>query len=410
MPLSSFVQNLKSMWLGTNEYYTDVMIPQIFRGNPAFNINNAEAVSTVYICIKKLADTLSRMPLDLYSAGLTGAEIDKMDYRYPIIHYNPNNYTSSQTFIASLEYWRNLRGNSFARIYRDNRTGQVKSLELLNPAQVISYGVENGSLFYSVDYNGKIAKLDSMQILHFRNLTKDGIWGMNPIEAVRLNISSTWQGMKTIDEFYKNNATTSKFIKSTVSGANQKALLEAIDEFNNKYSGPLEAGKVKPLPPNTDLISTSLSFADALFIETIKFNAAQIGALYGIPEHMLGINSQIRYSNVEQMNLDFLSQTMANIVKIYEQEFEYKLLTTQERIEGKSIEFDTNYLIETDSTTRINNLRTLLNNGVITPNDVANSEGYPAFEGGDKHFMPGNYLTVEEMAKGKPLPNPNLPK
>lgn len=81
MPLSSFVQNLKSMWLGTNEYYTDVMIPQIFRGNPAFNINNAEAVSTVYICIKKLADTLSRMPLDLYSAGLTGAEIDKMDYR-----------------------------------------------------------------------------------------------------------------------------------------------------------------------------------------------------------------------------------------------------------------------------------------------------------------------------------------
>ena len=64
-------------------------------------------------------------------------------------------------------------------------------------------------------------------------------WGINPIEAIRLNVSSTWQGLTTLDSFYKNNATSAKAIKSTISGQNQKAMLEALNDFKAKYSGPV---------------------------------------------------------------------------------------------------------------------------------------------------------------------------
>ena len=403
MPIQSFFSGIKNMWLGTSEMYYDVVVPQIISGT-AFDLQNAESVSTVYICIKKLADTLSRMPINVYVEDSTGRTIDKEDYRYPLLHYSPNNYTSSQTFFASLEYWRNLRGNSFARIWRD-RDGLVTSLELLAPSQVVGYAVENNELYYQViNKKGKEEKLNGSEILHFRSLTKDGIWGINPIEAIRLNVSSTWQGLKTIDTFYRNNATSSKAIKSTISGVNQKAMLEALNEFQSKYAGPVNSGKIIPLPPNTELVDIALNFADAEFINTIKFNAGQIASLYGVPPHLVGIFEATKFNNVEQMALDFKSNTLADIMRVYRQEFEAKLLTTNERLEGKSIEFNSMALVETDSTTRINNLRTLLSNGVITPNDVAINEGYATFEGGSKHYIPGNYIAVEDMGK-KPATN-----
>jgi hypothetical protein len=87
---------------------------------------------------------------------------------------------------------------------------------------------------------------------------------------------------------------------------------------------------------------------------------------------------------------------------------ESKLLTTKDRLKGISIEFNYNALLETDSTTRINNLRTLEGMGVVTINDIAKIEGYKTYPEGDKHFMPGNYLTVEDMAN-RPQKPPTQP-
>ncbi len=53
---------MQRMWLGTSDAFNDVYIPNMINGT-AFDLGKAESVSTVYICIKKLADTLSRMPL-----------------------------------------------------------------------------------------------------------------------------------------------------------------------------------------------------------------------------------------------------------------------------------------------------------------------------------------------------------
>ena len=77
--------------------------------------------------------------------------------------------------------------------------------------------------------------------------------GMNPIEALRLNLSTTWEGMSTLDEFYKASGVNPKVIKSTVAGANQKQMLEALDVLKEKYGGSKGAGDLFPLPPNTEI-------------------------------------------------------------------------------------------------------------------------------------------------------------
>jgi HK97 family phage portal protein len=146
-----------------------------------------------------------------------------------------------------------------------------------------------------------------------------------------------------------------------------------------------------------------LNYGDADFINTLKFNAQQIGALYGIPAWMLGILESTKFNNVETQMLDFRASTLATIGRMYRTELESKLLTTQERISGISIEFNWDALLEIDSTTRINNLRTLANLGVVTINDIAKLEGYPTSPDGDARLVPGNYVTVNSIINKPPV-------
>ena len=401
MPISSFFKGLQNMWVGTDQVYQDLYIPGLINGTNFDALNKAESVSSVYICVKILAETLSRLPLNVYIENEEGKLVDKNDYRYPILHYNPNGYMSQQTFISALEYWRNLKGNAYARIWR-NKQYQVTSLELIPPSRVMGYSVVNNELYYTIkDEKDKEITLNNSDILHFKSLTKDGILGINPIEAIRLNVSSTWQGLQTIDSFYKNNATSPRAIKSTISGANQKAMLDAIAEFKTKYSGAVNAGQMIALPPNTDIVDLALNFADAMFVETLHYNSQQIAALYGVPAWMVGEMTQTKYSSIEATMLEFKATTLANTARMYRQEFESKLLSTQERLDGKTIEFNTMALLETDSTTRINNLRTLASLGAISLNAVAINEGYPTFKNGEYHYAPLNYGAIEQK---KPAP------
>jgi len=233
-------------------------------------------------------------------------------------------------------------------------------------------------------------------MLHFRMITKDGIMGMNPIEALRLNLSTTWEGMSTIDEFYKASGVNPKVIKSTVAGANQKQMLEALDVLKEKYGGSKGAGDLFPLPPNTEIQELQMNAIDAAFLNMIQFNDNKIAALYGIPSHMVGNQTASKYNDIEQTQLGFKSNTVSAISRMYRQEMEYKLLTTAERKAGKSIEFNLMALIETDHRNRLEGYRILANIGAITPNKIARLEGLDTYQGGDDHYIQSNMMSVEK--------------
>lgn len=395
--------------LGTAETYTDEVMPKLIAGN-SFQTSDAENISTVFTCIKILSDTLSRLPVNIYqSTDLGGREVDKSDYRYEMLHYNPNNYTTSQTFFAALEYYRNLHGNSFARIRRNNATGRVLALELLASGTVVGYQKVNGELYYLLitkkeDGEDKREIVSANEILHFKMVTKDGVWGASPIEALRLNLSTTWKGMNTIDTFYENNAMTPKALKSSVpDAAYRQKQKEAVEDFKKKYVGPKNAGEMIILPEYTEIQSLTMSLVDAEFIGTIKFNSNQIASVYGVPPHLVGNYEASKFNNVEQLQLNFKANTIDAIARMYRQELEFKLLTLQERTDGKSIEFNFMAFVETDAKTRFEGYKTLFNLGSITPNKISALEGFETFEQGDLHFLPGGYTAVEGYVPGTNL-------
>ena len=410
----SFISKLnpfQKIIIGREKEFVTALVNNIGGNHNKYSDEYAEIISTVFTCVKILGETIGRMGVGVYSDDpALGKQKDKDHYLYDIIHYNPNTYTTSYSFFNALEVIRNLKGNSFARIYRKANQGLVDYLEIISPSRVLGYKLVNNELFYRVSKVDKPEEYDTVpasDMLHFRMITKDGIMGMNPIEALRLNLSTTWEGMSTIDEFYKASGVNPKVIKSTVAGANQKQMLEALDVLKEKYGGSKGAGDLFPLPPNTEIQELQMNAIDAAFLNMIQFNDNKIAALYGIPSHMVGNQTASKYNDIEQTQLGFKSNTVSAISRMYRQEMEYKLLTTAERKAGKSIEFNLMALIETDHRNRLEGYRILANIGAITPNKIARLEGLDTYQGGDDHYIQSNMMSVEKYTTKQTTKSPN---
>ena len=173
-------------------------------------------------------------------------------------------------------------------------------------------------------------------------------------------------------------------------------MLEAVEQLQRDYSGSDNAGKMIPLPPNTEIQELQLSILDQMILDLMKLSDNKISSLYGVPPHLVGNYEASKFNNVEQLSLNFKSNTASAIARMYRQEFEFKLLTTKERTDGASIEYNLMGLVETDHKTRIEGIKTMVNLGVLSPNDAARLEGFKTFEGGDLHFIQTNMQAIEQ--------------
>lgn len=392
---------ISNIFVGREDQYNEAIANIIAGSAPRYSSENSGNIATVHTCVKVLSETLGRLPLGvLVQDPKKGKQKARDHYLYDLLHYNPNPWTSSLNFIQTLETRRNFKGDSYAYIHRANgEAGRPEMFTLIDNQRVKGYVIENKQLFYKIADKAdpeKVEPVSSQNVLHFKGISRDGVFGINPIEALRLNLSTTWEGLNTINEYYQNNAVNPKALKSTVSGANQKALIEALNILKTQMKGSKGAGEIITLPPNTEIQELQMNAIDAVFLNMIENNANQIAALYGLNPNMVGNTAASKYNSIEASQIALKVNTMSAIARMYRQEFEYKLLTTEERKTGTSIEFNLMALVETDHKTRFEGYRILANIGALTPNAVAMLEGLETYEGGDDHYIQTNMMSVEK--------------
>jgi HK97 family phage portal protein len=350
----------------------------------------SEQVTAVMTSIRILADNMSKLPICVKNAE--GQEV-KEHAANNLLKFQSNNWQTSHTFIQTIESLRNYTGNAYARIRRDNN-GFPKSLEILEISDIERYEIKNGNLYYWI----KGVKTRAENVLHFKHFSVDGVLGLNPIELTRLNWESTGSAQSTVKNFYKNGMVGQLSLSSSVDYNQINSFQSVLKAWKDK-AGHTNAGDVKILPPNSKLDSIPVNLKDAEFLSLIQANSKFIASMFGVPSHMI-TGETPKYSNVEQSLLDFRTNTLGSIIAMYRAELESKLLTTEERSNGITIEFDTSKLTGTDAKSQAEIDKQLLELGVITPNDLARKYGFPTYDGGDKHYLPFNNLQpVEDYNK-----------
>ena len=117
--------------------------------------------------------------------------------------------------------------------------------------------------------------------------------------------------------------------------------------------------------------------------------------IYNIPVHMLNQLDKATFSNIENLNIQFFQTTIQPLVTMLENEMDYKLFTELERKQGHFIKFNTNAMLRADSVSRVNYYKEMLNNGVMSINDVRELEDLNRIENGDKYYRSLNYVPID---------------
>ena len=181
-------------------------------------------------------------------------------------------------------------------------------------------------------------------------------------------------------------------VPGQLSDEKKQAVLANFKQFYRENGGVLikESG--------TTIAPIERSFIDSKVFEVEKITRTRVAQVYNIPAHMLGEEGGSYNSNEQQM-LEFLQLTLTPIVRQYEQEFNRKLLTPEERAQGQAFKFNVNALMRGDTRTRADFYFKGIRSGWFTPNEVRALEELPPVKGGDKLYMSRDLSPIDEWGE-----------
>ena len=126
----------------------------------------------------------------------------------------------------------------------------------------------------------------------------------------------------------------------------------------------------------------------------------QIAAAFGVKPNQINDYTKSSYSNSEMQQLSFLTDTMLFVLKQYEEEVNYKLLSDEEALnEGKYFKLNEKVLLRTDSKTQMEIFAMAVQNGIEKVNECRRKLDLQDAEGGDKLIVNGNYIPLTEVGK-----------
>lgn len=374
---------------------------------------NEMAEVTYFTCLKMMSETIAKMPWKFYQRtdkGIVYPEDNTVAY---LLKIRPNPFMTPTIFWNAVEMNRNHFGNAYVyvrtKLKRQRYGGELKVLDMwIMPSNSVQIVVDDKGYFggagkiwyvYNDKYSGKQYIFSTDEVLHFKTShSLDGITGL-PVQHI---LKETVQGAAASQEFLNNlyeNGLTAKATLEYTGELNEEAARKLVQVFEHYGAGTKNTGKILPVPLGMKLTPLDIKLSDSQFIELKKYSALQIAAAFGIKPNQINDYEKSSYSNSEMQQLSFLTDTLLFVMKQYEEEINYKLLSQEEQEQRKYYKLNEKVLLRTDSKTQMEIFASAINNGVYKPNEARQKLDMNDEEGGDKLIVNGNYIPLVQVGK-----------
>lgn len=368
---------------------------------------SAMQISTVYACVRLLAETVAALPLHLYryTDGGKGKESACDHPLYRILYRQPNDEMSSfiwrETMMTHLLLW----GNAYSQIIRDGRN-QVLGLYPLLPENVEVDRDGQGELYYIYHaYTDEVPGEQNQdiyfrkdEILHIPGLGFNGLVGFSPIAMMKNSLGTTLAVEKYGASFFKNGAQPSGVLEHP---GVLKDPQKIRDNWTAVYGGANNAHKVAVLEEGMSYKAISLPPEDSQFLSTRQFGVEEICRIFRVPPHMVQSLEHATFSNIEHQSIDFVVHTLTPWLVRLEQAIIKDLLLPEEQ-DVLFPKFNVDGLLRGDYQSRMNGYATGISNGFLSPNDIhrlENMDLIPAEEGGDDYYLNGGYVKLRDAGR-----------
>ncbi len=346
--------------------------------------------ATYFACMKVLSEGIGKLPLRIQRQNdRNGVDIVYNHALYNVLHIRPNPYMTASTFWSTVEYNRNHYGNAYVWV---QGAGEDLKLWLLPTTDVQVYKDDAKILpdltdiFYVYSGGGRQYVLSSEEVLHFKTSnTLNGIVGVSVKEQLASTIGGGVKSQKMLNKLYDSGFTAKAVLNYTgsLSDANVKELLKMTEAYGRGALSNDGIENTIPIPVGFSLTPFNLKLTDSQFIETRQYTALQIASAFGIKPYQIGDYTKSSYSSAEAQQLSFLVDTLLYILKQYEEEISYKLLSNSELKQGYYVKFNTGVMLRVDMVSQIQSLSTAVNGFLFTANEARARLDLPAVEGGD---------------------------
>lgn len=358
--------------------------------------------ATYFACLKILSEAIGKMPLKLLRYNEKNGVVTMRDHPlYKILHNRPNSYMTATSFWSTVEYNRNHYGNAYVWI---QGAGENLKLWILpsdqievwyDDAQILA---DQTDIYYLYSAGGKIYKFGSEEILHFKSSNSfDGIVGISVKDQLKSTINGSIKSQKMLNKMYESGFTAKAVLQYTgsLNDDNTKAFVAGIESYAKGDFADDGIKDIIPIPLGSTLTPLNVKLADNQFIEVKQYTSGQIAAAFGIKPYQYNDLTKSSYASAEAQQLSFYVDTLLYIIKQYEEELSYKLLTADEIAQGYHFKFNVAVILRADLATQINTLSTGVSNFIYTPNEARAMLDLEAKEGGDRLLGNGASIPVE---------------
>lgn len=354
-------------------------------------------ISTVWACVRLIAETIATLPMALYDKRSGVAVVAEGNPIHELISLQPN---ADQT---PVEFWECvvasllLHGNAF--VYLSHAAGKVVSLEFLAPNRVTVRRLNSGAIEYAyLGRQGTPQVFADGEVMHIRGFGTDPLHGLSPLDMGRNVFGAAMAADESASKMFANGIKLGGVL-STDQVLKPEQRKDIRDDMTTQFSGAINSGKTMVLEAGMKYQQVSMTPEDAQMLETRGFNVEEICRWFRVPPYMVGhtTNSTSWGSGMEQQMIGFLTFTLLPWMKRIELSINRWLLVPGER-RYLYAKFNPEGLLRADSSARAAFYSAMTQNGIYTRDDCREKENLPRRGGNaDELTVQSNLLPIDKL-------------
>jgi HK97 family phage portal protein len=381
--LKSAVKAAVTNWKGSTFDFSN------WSGKTFWGTDNSKLATneTIFSVVTRLSNSMAMLPLKLYR-NYDVVTNDVSD----LVTTSPNPNMTAFEFIRNKESMRDEKGNAYSLIERDIRWRPTR-LTPLNPDYVEPVvDRDSGELWYQVIGDKGTYYFHNTDVLHVKHIVgSGGLKGINPIKV----LTNATDYDKAVRDFSLSEMqmAPNSFILEYAQNVSPEKRNEIIADFKRFYQ---DNGGVLFKEPGVKIDSIERKYVSTDTFQSERITRARVANVYNMPVIMLNDTEGQSYSSNEQLMRMFVQLTLMPIVQQYEQEFNRKLLTPEERRAGYYFKFNVNSLLRGDMAARTAFYQMMIRSAGMKPDEARRLEDLPP-EGGmaDKLWISGDLYPID---------------
>lgn len=353
-------------------------------------------IAAAYRCLSILSGTVASIPIKVYSRQPNGVYTQCHTSLSDTLTHNPYGMLNGYDTILNAVVQIHNQGNAYLLPIRT--MGIVTEIILLSPHSV-SYNKYTRKYHVNDPVNKIAGVYDSWEVVHLKNTSVDGGYlGISTIQYAARVLNIAESADEEILETFTDNT-----VRGFVSGGGQSIGIGQLQDsqlqtVGDKIGAELSSGKkIISLPQGTDFKQLSINPKDAQILENREFSVYDICRFYGVHPDKVFTTAGGNYKASENSQINFLTDTLKPLIRKIEAEFNRKLLLAPERSKYK-IEFDLSDIsANSDMATTSTYYKTMLELGVLTPNEIRANLHLDEVKDGDSRFVSANLKPINEV-------------